>query len=509
MDVNQSFDLMMLVDIVRKFTLRRVVLQFPDELITVAMDVYQFLRENIDNTVDIYICVDSTYGSSVDDVSALHIDTDLLVYFGSDMSVSGSLPVIVLPEKKSLNLPLIGNAVANECADRKLGSTDCLILCEPCYFHLLSSIQTMIQCSDKLPFTNAIHIGKLPDCVNILNWSKTIISSPTAETEKEFVGGMHVPNEILKLSSAELCILYIGNKKEQLNNIFLRLSQYIVLHYNPELEEIKSFIGQDSRVFQQRYGGVSAAKDASIIGIIIGSMGLTGDIIKSLVYRLQTLITAAKKNYYTFVMGRINEAKLSNFPEIDVYCLISNEDSAIIPPKTFHKPVIAPYELQLALGAFEWSSTYFSSTVYRNSDINNISDLTEEWEEQLKRVRALWKDEEDDMVNEDILTIDANKSHSYANNLSIDRNTSDSDSALVLVPSVAGDGKSSTSTSGALILFESAAAEYFNQRSYQGLVSVLSESTLLDTSIREGQSGIAKDYNRPNPIVLMTDEKSI
>ena len=57
-------------------------------------------------------------------------------------------------------------------------------------------------------------------------------------------------------------------------------------------------------------------------------------------------------------MGRLNEAKLCNFPEIDVFCLISNDDVALIKPKTFHKPVITPWELEIGLGAREWDGTF-------------------------------------------------------------------------------------------------------------------------------------------------------
>lgn len=114
-----------------------------------------------------------------------------------------------------------------------------------------------------------------------------------------------------------------------------------------------------------------------------------------LLNRLQRLILAGGKKYYTFVMGRLNEAKLCNFPEIDVYCLISNEDHSIIKPKTFHVPVVTPYELELGkywafhlfvfflcrvynfyivslgLGAHEWSSRYLTSnsSAYMSAEI--------------------------------------------------------------------------------------------------------------------------------------------
>ena len=67
---------------------KRVVLQFPDELLGRCVDVFNHFRLLVP-TASFYIAADSTYGSSVDDVSALHVDSDLLVYFGSDLSSSG------------------------------------------------------------------------------------------------------------------------------------------------------------------------------------------------------------------------------------------------------------------------------------------------------------------------------------------------------------------------------------------------------------------------------------
>jgi hypothetical protein len=52
-------------------------------------------------------------------------------------------------------------------------------------------------------------------------------------------------------------------------------------------------------------------------------MGLSGEVTQAIVGRLEILIKAAKKNSYVFVMGRLNEAKLCNFPEVDIcVCLI-------------------------------------------------------------------------------------------------------------------------------------------------------------------------------------------
>ena len=64
--------------------------------------------------MNIYISADSTFGSSVDDVSALHVNGDIIVHFGSDLSGSGSIPVMIVPKKKYMNIDNCYNSIGND-----------------------------------------------------------------------------------------------------------------------------------------------------------------------------------------------------------------------------------------------------------------------------------------------------------------------------------------------------------------------------------------------------------
>mmetsp|Transcript_1969 Transcript_1969/g.4492 ORF Transcript_1969/g.4492 Transcript_1969/m.4492 type:complete len:86 (+) Transcript_1969:1016-1273(+) len=55
---------------------------------------------------------------------------------------------------------------------------------------------------------------------------------------------------------------------------------------------------------------------------------------------LRKVIAAAGKKSYTFVMGRITPEKLANFPEVDVFVLISCPQLALLDCKEFYAPVI-------------------------------------------------------------------------------------------------------------------------------------------------------------------------
>ena len=95
------FDLDAIIDIIRRNSFRTVVLQFPDDELQYSIDVHDYLRDHLDSTccvtadtccgneVELFIAADSTWGSSIDDVSAMHCNCDVLVYFGTDLSSSG------------------------------------------------------------------------------------------------------------------------------------------------------------------------------------------------------------------------------------------------------------------------------------------------------------------------------------------------------------------------------------------------------------------------------------
>ncbi|KAF4307385.1 diphthamide biosynthesis protein [Botryosphaeria dothidea] len=55
------------------------------------------------------------------------------------------------------------------------------------------------------------------------------------------------------------------------------------------------------------------------------------------------------KKSYTFVVGKINAAKVANFSEVGGWVVIGCWESSLIESKDFWKPIITPFELQLTL----------------------------------------------------------------------------------------------------------------------------------------------------------------
>ena len=343
------YDLPAALQLIQGHNFRRVVLQFPDEEVHRSTEVYEYFQDQLGEEVEIFITADSTWGSSIDDVSAMHCEGDVLLYFGSDLSSSGSMPVMVVPRncefdievcRAKLEEALQAHDAKSTSYKKTHGSCEgegprtksCFIFYEAGCFKSASEIKSRISYKSGM--------AELPACADLANWTPSVRSSQessttlteqinpttTTTTTAAAAGGLSQPNSSfqyiggLKVSQADilqlegptdqLVIVYIGDKVEQLVNILLRLSQHTVLHYSPAEQSVRTVQGCLSREFKERYGGVVRVRDASIIGIIVGSMGLTGDLTRDVLHRLQTLILAAGKRFYTFVMGRLNEAKL-------------------------------------------------------------------------------------------------------------------------------------------------------------------------------------------------------
>jgi diphthamide biosynthesis protein 2 len=69
-----------------------------------------------------------------------------------------------------------------------------------------------------------------------------------------------------------------------------------------------------ARLLKRRYYLVERAKQASIVGLLAGTLGVAG--FRSALERTRALAEAAGKKTYTFLVGKPNPAKLANFPEV-------------------------------------------------------------------------------------------------------------------------------------------------------------------------------------------------
>jgi len=151
--------------------------------------------------------------------------------------------------------------------------------------------------------------------------------------------------------------LYIGTEGRTLNNLMMTFNRSKFHSYDPFRRLMRLETMQVNRALMRRYYLVQQAKDVELIGIIVGTLGVA-NYLKMIDY-LKSIIIDAGKRYHIFVIGKLNVVKLANFQEIDLFVLVSCPENSCIDSKEFYKPIITPFELQVALvRGKEWNGDY-------------------------------------------------------------------------------------------------------------------------------------------------------
>jgi len=156
-------------------------------------------------------------------------------------------------------------------------------------------------------------------------------------------------------------ILYVGYVGPELDQLALRHSQ--VYFFNAAKMELSLYTPVSSKSLARRYFLIEKAKVAKIVGIVVGTLSTSGFV--KAVERVKYVVEKAGLKAYVFLVGKINPAKLANFPDVDVFVMVACPNSSFFDSKEFAKPIVTPFEMERALttrpeewtmGAFDFSA---------------------------------------------------------------------------------------------------------------------------------------------------------
>lgn len=158
-----------------------------------------------------------------------------------------------------------------------------------------------------------------------------------------------------KIEDYLLC--WVGAENEAFANIVMTFNGCEIVRYDAAANCLVTDVSHQRRILKRRYYLIEKAKDANIVGVLVGTLGVAGYL--HMIHQMKELITRAGKKAYTLVMGRPNPAKLANFPECDVFVYVSCPQTALLDSKEFLAPVITPFEAMLAFSrGSQWTGTY-------------------------------------------------------------------------------------------------------------------------------------------------------
>mmetsp|Transcript_1632 Transcript_1632/g.1956 ORF Transcript_1632/g.1956 Transcript_1632/m.1956 type:complete len:591 (-) Transcript_1632:17-1789(-) len=352
---------------------RHITLQFPDSLICdSATIVHELQRElglvllpdysneskynsnscckekesDFSPSQKLWILADTSYSECcIDEVAAGHVNSDLVIHFGDAcLNVVESLPAAYVFGKPNLNLDTVVTQFKKTYANNR--DLKILLMANAPHTQYLGQLYTILK----------------PDYPNLAYADLYLDSSSNAT----IIGYNPCPSQSSKLNVLNRTIIGLENNNEEIE-IDTILANYDLFHIEipaiPRLLQLTTTFqsvttfhpeaGLSSQgpypKLMRRYRYMHMARSAGTVGLLVNTLSLANT--KTLINKIGQKIKEAGKKHYLFVVGKPNVAKLANFENIDIWCVLGCDHQGIIIDQNneYYKPIVTPYELLLAL----------------------------------------------------------------------------------------------------------------------------------------------------------------
>jgi diphthamide biosynthesis protein 2 len=361
-----QYELRRTVEEIRAAKHRRVALQFPDDMLVDAPRVYERLRDDLkkadpqDEEVSLCILGDTSYGACcVDEVAAEHVEADVVVHYGrSCLSPTARLPVIYVFTSRPLDLDTVAASFSETYKD---ASEKVCLMADIPYMHHLKQLARRLR--DDKGYTRLFVPEIVADPSSLLP-NRTVPNEVKVDSEllKEY--------SVFHLSSPPTSLLLILSSRIKAMHIFPT--------DNPTQAEqpaaaSAALEASTAQLLRRRYALITRLSTVPIFGILINTLSVSNYM--AALQHCQRLIANAGKKSYVFVVGKVNAAKVANFSEIGGWVVIGCWESSLLESKDFYRPIITPFELELALTDDDsrvWGGEWigdFATVLARNKNI--------------------------------------------------------------------------------------------------------------------------------------------
>ncbi|KAI8923793.1 putative diphthamide synthesis protein-domain-containing protein [Entophlyctis helioformis] len=504
-----------------------IALQFPDSMLGDATAVAQQLRtlvtaapESAPVRRNVYVLADTTFGSCcVDAVAAEHANADFIVHYGRCClsRPAAKCPVLFVFEHASIDVDAaVAYFLEQFGADR---SQAVLMLYDLAYHHAADAVASRLASAG---FTGLIwpHIQTLYNMPGRTDPQDSVVeaAADAALTVREAQGRKFLLPASMQMS--DLSLFYIGGESLTLTNLMMTHSLCkVVAAYDPSTGAGRIETGRVNKLLMRRYFMVQKARDADVVGIVVGTLGLAAYM--PVIENIKRLVLANGKKPYLLAVGKPSPAKLGNFVEIDVFVLVACPENALLDTRDFLKPIVTPYELKVALDRnMEWDVAKYELDLVPVdrvlvAEIDRVMARAAKKQARRKRQDATGANHHHDSEGGDDSDPDDEEESDDEPHFSLVTGTYKQRKQYVTV--VASDGPSTTTTTttspdGATLVVRnqetslsqfvatSAAAEFLNQkRTYRGLETRLGETTIAD--VQDGRRGIARGYSHRTAVL--------
>ncbi|KAL4905355.1 Diphthamide biosynthesis protein 2 [Aspergillus multicolor] len=360
-----TYDIERTLKEIRQARYKRIALQFPDDMLSDAPRVFQLLSRGLEkrdiadggsaqkdekgcnatndladsvSRLDVkdaaewsprlYILADTSYGTCcVDEVAAEHVDADVVVHYGrSCLSPTARLPVIYVFTHKELPLDPVVKAFKETYPD---SNTKVILAADVTY-------------SDHVP---DLHSRLVQEGYS------NLFATALAHDPSSLIPNRTVPDSVKEVpeSLGDWQLFHISEPPTAL--LMTLASRVTAIHIyptdGPAGAEVKPLPASTAMALRRRYAILTRLSTVPIFGILVNTLSVKNYL--HIVDHVRDKIAAAGKKSYMFVVGKLNAAKVANFSEIGGWVVIGCWESSLVDSKDFWKPVITPFELEVAL----------------------------------------------------------------------------------------------------------------------------------------------------------------
>jgi 2-(3-amino-3-carboxypropyl)histidine synthase len=309
---------------IRRLGAKRVLLQMPQGLKPQAIQIAQTVEAA---GATAFISSDPCYGAcDIAFSEAEGLGVDLVVHFGhARMVKEGKIPAlyieahaqIMVEEALRQALPLLSSFV-------KIGLTTSIQ-----HIDALNEAKQFLADASKI-----VHVGdagQLPNAGQVIGCNYSNAKAVADEVD---------------------AFLFIGGGIFHALGIALGTGKPTIIA-DPYDNRAYAITDQAQRLLKQRYASIQAAKDAKIIGILIGVK--PGQ--KHLDYALQAKAAAEKtgRSAYLLAGREITPDALMEFPSIDAYVNTACPRISVDAPGKFQKPLLTVNEFMVLCGEVSWT----------------------------------------------------------------------------------------------------------------------------------------------------------
>lgn len=353
-----SFEVLKTVHRIHTSKAKHVALQMPEGLLMYACTIADILKKfSVEGGLEaVSVLGDVTYGACcIDDLGAKALGADLLVHYGHSCLV-----------------PLTTTAIP------------CLYV----FVEIRVDVQHLIECFCKTcPIGTRVHVmgtvqfrPAVAAAAKALNERERPATIPQAKplspgevlgcTAPSGLGGTSIDKKGKKAKADEnedssQCdnttdhvMLFIADGRFHLEAAMIANPTLRALRYDPYAKSLTDEQYETEKMKSIRKKAIQRAMDPSVkvFGIILGTLGRQGN--PAILGHVRSLLRKRGRRSFVLLLSEVFPKKLDMFSHVDAWVQIACPRLSIDWGHFFTKPVLSPYELNVALDEEKWREVY-------------------------------------------------------------------------------------------------------------------------------------------------------